>query len=161
MTNSYDVGSPPPRSRRERLGRPSRNRLDAHTIWRGSPGLVATHDSLRAFLVLRSTVTWTLWGVALMSRPVFQRTKLVRRLLSSTAGGGNATVLRPEHERERRRVGAMRRNCCSAVVASEATGEERECLFRTQVANVPQFGEYEKQAGRVIPVIFLTPKVTN
>src|SRR5436853_6729354 len=87
MTNSYDVGSPPPRSRRERLGRPSRNRLDAHTIWRGSPGLVATHDSLRAFLVLRSTVTWTLWGVALMSRPVFQRTKLIRRFLSSTAGG--------------------------------------------------------------------------
>ena len=45
-----------------------------------------------------------------------------------------------------------------AAVASEATGEERERLFRTQVENVPQFGEYEKQAGRVIPVIVLTPE---
>jgi deazaflavin-dependent oxidoreductase (nitroreductase family) len=44
-----------------------------------------------------------------------------------------------------------------AAVASEAQGEERERLFRTQVENVPQFGEYEKQAGRVIPVIVLTP----
>ena len=43
------------------------------------------------------------------------------------------------------------------VVASEATGEERERLFRTQVENVPQFGEYEKQTDRVIPVIVLTP----
>lgn len=48
-----------------------------------------------------------------------------------------------------------------AVVASEATGDERERLFRTQVANVPQFGEYEKQAGRVIPVIILTPTETS
>jgi deazaflavin-dependent oxidoreductase (nitroreductase family) len=43
------------------------------------------------------------------------------------------------------------------AVATEAEGEERERLFRTQVENVPQFGEYEKQAGRVIPVIVLTP----
>src|SRR5438128_1461860 len=43
------------------------------------------------------------------------------------------------------------------VVASEATGEERERLFRRQVENVPQFGEYEKTAGREIPVIVLTP----
>jgi deazaflavin-dependent oxidoreductase (nitroreductase family) len=48
-----------------------------------------------------------------------------------------------------------------AVVATEATGDERERLFRTQVANVPQFGEYEKQAGRVIPVIVLTPAETS
>jgi len=48
-----------------------------------------------------------------------------------------------------------------AVVASEAAGEERERLFRTQVENVPQFGEYEKQAGRVIPVIVLTPAATG
>ena len=44
-----------------------------------------------------------------------------------------------------------------AAVASEATGEERERLFRTQVENIPQFAEYEKKAGRVIPVIVLTP----
>ena len=43
------------------------------------------------------------------------------------------------------------------AVASEATGEERERLFRTQVENVPTFGEYEKQTDRVIPVIVLTP----
>jgi deazaflavin-dependent oxidoreductase (nitroreductase family) len=44
-----------------------------------------------------------------------------------------------------------------AVLAGEATGEERERLFRTQAERVPQFAEYEKQAGRVIPVIVLTP----
>ena len=42
------------------------------------------------------------------------------------------------------------------VVATEATGEERERLFRTQAARVPQFAEYEKQTDRVIPVILLT-----
>ncbi len=44
------------------------------------------------------------------------------------------------------------------VVASEATGEERERFFRAQVERVPQFGEYEQKAGRVIPVIVLTPR---
>lgn len=44
------------------------------------------------------------------------------------------------------------------VLASEATGAERERLFRTQAERVPQFAEYEKTAGeRVIPVIVLTP----
>lgn len=43
------------------------------------------------------------------------------------------------------------------VVAREATGEERERLYRTQAERVPQFAEYEKRAGRVIPVIVLTP----
>jgi deazaflavin-dependent oxidoreductase (nitroreductase family) len=44
------------------------------------------------------------------------------------------------------------------VLASEATGEERERLFRTQIERVPQFAEYEKQTGgRVISVIVLTP----
>jgi deazaflavin-dependent oxidoreductase (nitroreductase family) len=41
--------------------------------------------------------------------------------------------------------------------ASEAAGEERDRLYRTQVERVPQFGEYEKTAGRVIPVMILTP----
>ena len=43
------------------------------------------------------------------------------------------------------------------VLASEAMGEERERLFRTQAERVPQFAEYQEQAGRVIPVIVLTP----
>jgi deazaflavin-dependent oxidoreductase (nitroreductase family) len=44
------------------------------------------------------------------------------------------------------------------VVASEATGEDRERLFRAQVERSPAFGEYEQKAGgRVIPVIVLTP----
>jgi len=41
--------------------------------------------------------------------------------------------------------------------ASEAAGEERARLYRTQVERIPQFGEYEKKAGRVIPVMILTP----
>jgi deazaflavin-dependent oxidoreductase (nitroreductase family) len=47
------------------------------------------------------------------------------------------------------------------AVASEATGQERERLFRTQAERVPQFGEYEKQTDRVIPVIILTPNETG
>jgi len=44
------------------------------------------------------------------------------------------------------------------VVASEASGEERERLFRTQAERIPQFAEYEeKAAGRAIPVMILTP----
>ncbi|HEY5261897.1 MAG TPA: nitroreductase family deazaflavin-dependent oxidoreductase [Solirubrobacteraceae bacterium] len=44
------------------------------------------------------------------------------------------------------------------VVAGEATGEERDRLYRTQAERVPQFAEYEQKAeGRVIPVIVLTP----
>lgn len=45
------------------------------------------------------------------------------------------------------------------VLASEATGEERERLYRTQAERIPQFAEYEQKAGRVIPVIVLTPVV--
>jgi deazaflavin-dependent oxidoreductase (nitroreductase family) len=47
------------------------------------------------------------------------------------------------------------------VVASEATGEERDRLFRTQAERVPQFAEYEQKAGRVIPVMVLTPVKTG
>ena len=48
------------------------------------------------------------------------------------------------------------------VIASEATGAERDRLFDTQVERVPQFADYEKQAvGRVIPVIVLTPTDTD
>jgi deazaflavin-dependent oxidoreductase (nitroreductase family) len=41
--------------------------------------------------------------------------------------------------------------------AVEAAGEERDRLYRTQVERVPQFGEYQQKAGRVIPVMILTP----
>jgi deazaflavin-dependent oxidoreductase (nitroreductase family) len=44
------------------------------------------------------------------------------------------------------------------VVASEASGEERERLFRTQAERVPQFGEYEQNTDRLIPVMVLTPR---
>ena len=43
------------------------------------------------------------------------------------------------------------------VVASEATGEERERLFGTQAEHVPQFADYAANTDRVIPVIVLTP----
>jgi deazaflavin-dependent oxidoreductase (nitroreductase family) len=44
------------------------------------------------------------------------------------------------------------------VVASEAAGEERERLYRTQAERVPQFAEYEKKTTRVIPVMVLTAR---
>jgi deazaflavin-dependent oxidoreductase (nitroreductase family) len=43
------------------------------------------------------------------------------------------------------------------VLASEASGEERERLYRTQAQRVPQFAEYESKTERVIPVMILTP----
>jgi|SRR6185437_942225 len=44
------------------------------------------------------------------------------------------------------------------VTASEAAGAERDRLFGAQVERVPQFADYEeKAAGRMIPVIVLTP----
>ena len=47
------------------------------------------------------------------------------------------------------------------VIADEATGEERDRLYRTQAERVPQFAAYEKQTDRVIPVIVLTPSSTG
>jgi deazaflavin-dependent oxidoreductase (nitroreductase family) len=43
------------------------------------------------------------------------------------------------------------------VAASEASGDERDRLFRAQVERSPQFGEYQSNTDRVIPVIVLTP----
>jgi deazaflavin-dependent oxidoreductase (nitroreductase family) len=43
------------------------------------------------------------------------------------------------------------------VTASEAADEEHDRLFRAQAERVPQFAEYEEKAGRVIPVMILTP----
>jgi deazaflavin-dependent oxidoreductase (nitroreductase family) len=43
------------------------------------------------------------------------------------------------------------------VTVSEAAGEERDRLFRAQAERVPQFAEYEEKAGRVIPVMILSP----
>jgi deazaflavin-dependent oxidoreductase (nitroreductase family) len=43
------------------------------------------------------------------------------------------------------------------VVASEATGEERERLFGIQAERVPPFAEYQKRIERLIPVMVLTP----
>jgi deazaflavin-dependent oxidoreductase (nitroreductase family) len=43
------------------------------------------------------------------------------------------------------------------VVASEATGEERERLFGRQAERSPQFADYQKKTDRVIPAIVLTP----
>ena len=43
------------------------------------------------------------------------------------------------------------------VVSSEATGEERDRLFRSQAERAPQFAQYAEKAGRLIPVIILTP----
>ena len=43
------------------------------------------------------------------------------------------------------------------AVASAASGEERERLFRTQAERMPQFADYEEKTERVIPVIVLTP----
>ena len=46
------------------------------------------------------------------------------------------------------------------VLATEATGEERDRLYATQKERVPQFAEYEQKTDRVIPVIILTPAAT-
>jgi deazaflavin-dependent oxidoreductase (nitroreductase family) len=45
-----------------------------------------------------------------------------------------------------------------SVIATEATGEDRERLFADQIALQPQFAEYQEKTDRQIPVIVLTPK---
>jgi deazaflavin-dependent oxidoreductase (nitroreductase family) len=45
-----------------------------------------------------------------------------------------------------------------AVVAHEAEGSERDRLYSTQAAKLPQFAEYEGKTDRKIPVVVLTPK---
>lgn len=47
------------------------------------------------------------------------------------------------------------------VTASEATGEERDRLYRAQAERIPQFAEYERKTDRVIPVMVLTPTATG
>jgi deazaflavin-dependent oxidoreductase (nitroreductase family) len=44
------------------------------------------------------------------------------------------------------------------VIATDATGEERDRLFEANAERNPQFREYAEQTDRVIPVILLTPK---
>ena len=44
------------------------------------------------------------------------------------------------------------------VVASEATGKERERLYRTLVQRFAQLSEYAQKTERLIPVIVLTPQ---
>jgi deazaflavin-dependent oxidoreductase (nitroreductase family) len=46
----------------------------------------------------------------------------------------------------------------SEVLAREAQGEERDRLFTAQADRSPQFAEYQANAGRVIPVMVLTPR---
>ena len=42
------------------------------------------------------------------------------------------------------------------VIATEATGEERDRLFERQKELYPTFGDYEAKTDRVIPVMVLT-----
>ncbi|MGD0198004.1 MAG: nitroreductase family deazaflavin-dependent oxidoreductase [Solirubrobacteraceae bacterium] len=44
-----------------------------------------------------------------------------------------------------------------SVTAHEATGEERDRLYRAVAEQLPQFAEYETKTDRVIPIIKLTP----
>lgn len=43
------------------------------------------------------------------------------------------------------------------VMASDATGEQRDRLFNAQAERSPQFGEYQLKTERRIPVVVLTP----
>ena len=42
------------------------------------------------------------------------------------------------------------------VLATEATGEERDRLFDRQKSEAPQFAEYEQKTERTIPVVVLS-----
>jgi deazaflavin-dependent oxidoreductase (nitroreductase family) len=43
------------------------------------------------------------------------------------------------------------------VVAAEATGGERDRLFRRQAERSPSFADYQEKTERLIPVMVLTP----
>src|SRR5207245_843038 len=44
------------------------------------------------------------------------------------------------------------------VRMEEAQGDERERLYAAQIERVPTFADYQAKAGRVIPVMVLTPR---
>jgi deazaflavin-dependent oxidoreductase (nitroreductase family) len=44
-----------------------------------------------------------------------------------------------------------------AAHARVTEGDERDALWKQQVGLMPQFGEYERNTERIIPVIVLTP----
>ena len=44
------------------------------------------------------------------------------------------------------------------VVATVATGEERDRLFAQHAAKMPQFHDYARNTTRTIPVVVLTPR---
>jgi deazaflavin-dependent oxidoreductase (nitroreductase family) len=44
------------------------------------------------------------------------------------------------------------------VTATEAESDEHDRLFATQAERSPAFAEYQAKAGRVIPVMVLTPR---
>jgi deazaflavin-dependent oxidoreductase (nitroreductase family) len=48
-----------------------------------------------------------------------------------------------------------------AVASHEATGEERERLFGALVERYPHLSAYEQEAGRVVPVMVLTPRPSS
>ena len=60
---------------------------------------------------------------------------------------------RPEHPNVSIEVGTDTID----VVATEATGEERDRLYAAQAERIPQFAEYQKGTDRLIPVIVLEP----
>lgn len=43
------------------------------------------------------------------------------------------------------------------VHAQEATGEDRDRLYKNQSERMPQFSEYEQKTDRLIPVVLLQP----
>jgi len=43
------------------------------------------------------------------------------------------------------------------VRVEEAEGDERDRLYAAQIERVPTFADYQAKAGRVIPVLVLTP----
>ena len=45
-----------------------------------------------------------------------------------------------------------------AVASHEASGDERERLFGALVERYPHLSAYEQEAGRMVPVIVLTPR---
>jgi deazaflavin-dependent oxidoreductase (nitroreductase family) len=44
------------------------------------------------------------------------------------------------------------------VTANEATGAERDRIYRAQAERHPQFADYERNTERTIPVVVLTPR---
>lgn len=79
-------------------------------------------------------------------------------IVAGTAGGSPTTPAWVHNLKEHPEVEIEAENRTFDATARIVEGDERDLLWTQHVSRLPHFAEYPQKAGRVIPVIRLTPK---